>query len=164
MKQLSRREFGGLALACWTAAAALDLGHFVAADGDRRQPWNTNWTDLQPRTGYGLSFLPLNGTGGNGGVVQTGYARRTPFVATIGGGLNSYIPGLPGTGTFANPFPNGILEPYGPGLGPKTQLGQAAANITRAQSLSAFPQFTAVTRNGDSLGNTSYNALEMRFT
>jgi hypothetical protein len=116
-------------------------GGLVFADDDHRQPWKTNWTDFQPRfgiayqlkskmvwrAGYGITYLPLNGTGGNGQVLQTGYARRTPFVATVGGGLNSYIPGLPGTGIFENPFPTGILEPYGSALGAKTNVGQSVS-------------------------------------
>ena len=237
-------------------------GGFVFADPQHRRPWDAKWKDFQPRfgvayqltkkmvwrSGYGLSFLPLNGSGGNGGVQQNGYSRNTPFVATIGGGLNSYIPGLPGTGTFEIPFPEGILPPFGPGLGPRTQVGQSvsfqnrdyviprvhqfyvgfeydlplkilaevsyvasrtrrfpvgralnaisleerlkgfadpnylnaavpnpfagapelvgtglsAATITRTQSLRAYPQFTGVTRNGNSIGMTSYNGLEMR--
>jgi hypothetical protein len=78
------------------------------------------------RAGYGLSFLPLNGPStGPPDVYQTGFNRTTPFVATSGGGLNSYIPGLPGTGTLENPFPQGILQPQGASLGPLTGVGQS---------------------------------------
>jgi hypothetical protein len=108
-------------------------GKLLFADPDHRQPWNTKYRDFQPRTGvawqptrkmvvragYGLTMFPLNGgstcslclSGAFGGVDQTGYSVQTPFVATLGGGVNSYIPGLPGTGTFPLPFPNGILLP-----------------------------------------------------
>jgi hypothetical protein len=119
-------------------------GKLEFADGSHRQPWNTKYRDFQPRTGiawqvsrklmvrggYGLTMFPLNGgatcslclSGAFGGVDQTGYSVQTPFVATLGGGVNSYIPGLPGTGTFALPYPNGILLPslpyipYGQGI------------------------------------------------
>jgi hypothetical protein len=114
-------------------------GGFVFADNNTRQAWSTHYRDLQPRlgvayqmtpkivwrAGYGLSFLPVNGTGGPADVQQNGYSRRTPLVATVGGGLNSFIPGQPGTGTLQNPFPTGILQPIGAGLGPRTQVGQA---------------------------------------
>jgi len=243
-------------------------GQLIFADPKHRQPWDTKWRDFQPRTGlawqmrknlvlragYGLTFMPLNGgttcalclPGGNGTVDQTGYSVRTQFVPTLGGGLNSYIPGLPGTGTFTRPFPNGILlpslpyVPYGNAVafqdrnyqvprvhlfnvgfgynlpwktlldvayvGTRThkypvarqisaifladrQLGIAnpsylnaavpnpffgapqlagtnlnSANITRAQALSPFPQFSSATENGIPLGGASYNALELRLT
>jgi hypothetical protein len=237
------------------------------ADSSHRQPWDTKWRDFQPRAGvawqatsrmvwrggYGLTFLPLNGgtstcalclSAGNGGVDQTGYSYQTPFVPTLGGGVNSYIPGLPGTGTFALPFPNGILlpplprVPYGQAItfqnrgyeiprvhlfnagfefdlpwktvleasyvGSRTRkypvsqslsavpyaarvqgianpsylnaavpnpffgapelagTSFASATITQAQALSPFPQFSSVTQNGNPLGSTSYNALELR--
>jgi len=93
------------------------------------------------RSGYGLSFLPLNGAGGAGGIQQNGYSRRTPFVATIGGGLNSFIPGLPGAGTFENPFPEGILEPFGAGLGPRTQAGQSITYQNRGYEIPRVHQF-----------------------
>lgn len=237
-------------------------GGFIFAGKDHRQQWSTHYRDFQPRFGlayqvasklvwrssYGLSFLPVNGTGGLAGVQQPGYARRTPFVATIGGGLDSYIPGRPGAGSFEIPFPDGILQPFGAGLGPRTQVGQgisfqnpdyviprvhqfsfgfdfelpwkvtaeaayvgsrtrkfpvskqinaisleerlkgfadpnylnasvpspffgaselvgtglAAGTITRGQALRPFPQFTGVTMAGLNIGNTSYNALEIR--
>lgn len=181
-------------------------------------------------------------------MLQNGFARRTPFVATTGGGVNSFVPGLAGTGTLEYPFPTGLLQPYGAALGPKTQVGQgitylsddyviprvhqinlgfdyelpwkttaeasyvgsrtrrfpvnrqlnaisllerlkgfsdptylnaavpnpfagapelqgtglSSATISRSQSLLPFPQFTGVTNAGTGLGNTSYNALEMR--
>src|ERR1019366_7325347 len=96
-------------------------GKIIFADASLRQPWDTKFRDFQPRTGvawrasrkmvvrggYGMSVVPLNGDGGNGGVDQTGFSFVTPFVATLGGGVNAYIPGLPGTGTFTKPYPNG---------------------------------------------------------
>ena len=119
--------------------AAQAQGGFLFADKDNRQSWSTSRRDLQPRlgmayqvtrkmvfrAGYGLSFLPVNGTGGAGSILQTGFSRTTPYVAVSGGGVNSYIPGLLGNSTFMRPFPNGILQPFGAGLGPKTQVGQA---------------------------------------
>lgn len=237
-------------------------GGFLFADENHRQPWSTNWRDFQPRfgvawqtgpklvwrAGYGLSYLPLNGIGGAGDIQQNGYSRSTPLVPTIGGGVNSFIPAQPGAGTFELPFPEGILQPQGAGLGPKTQVGQAIAfqnadyqiprvhqfhfgfnyelpgkvttelsyvgsrtrkfpvnkalnsismserlkgvadstylnasvpnlfagapelagtglantTVTRSQSLLPYPQFGGVTMNGLPIGNTSYDALEVR--
>ncbi len=112
-------------------------GGFVFATPARRQAWSTNYRDFQPRFGvswqirprlvmrasYGLSVLPIGGTSGNG-IRTNGFARRTPYVRAIGGGVNSFIPNLPGTSTFDLPYPNGFLEPFGASLGPKTQVGQ----------------------------------------
>lgn len=125
--------------AAYTLGSAQAQGGLVFADSSHRSPFHTNWRDFQPRFGaafqatrkmvwraaYGLTFMPLNGAGGAGGVQQTGFARRTPYVATIGGGLNSYTPGRQGAGTLAIPFPEGILQPPGASLGPMTQVGQA---------------------------------------
>jgi hypothetical protein len=127
--------------------SAQAIGQLMFAKANQRQPWDTKWgwQNLQPRTGvawqmnkkmvwragYGLTIMPLNGgttcalclPGGNGTVDQTGYSVQTPFVPTLGGGVNSYIPGLPGTGTFTKPFPNGILLPQLPAV----PFGQAVA-------------------------------------
>jgi hypothetical protein len=133
--------------ATYPLGAAQATGQLVFANGNQRQPWDTKWggQNFQPRTGvawqinkkmvlragYGLTIMPLNGgttctlclPGGNAVVDQTGYSVQTPFVPTLGGGVNSYIPGLPGTGTFAKPFPNGILLPQLPSV----PFGQAVA-------------------------------------
>ncbi len=123
----------------YTLGAAQAKGGLVFAGDNRRSAWQTRWRDLQPRFGvayqaakrivlrssYGISFLPNNGTEGGGSIIQTGFSRRTPFISTLGGGLDAYIPGRPGTGTLEYPFPNGILEPYGASLGAKTNLGQS---------------------------------------
>jgi len=113
-------------------------GGFVFARPERRQAWSANYRDFQPRLGvsyqirpklvmrasYGMSVLPLGGSGGNTAVRQNGYSRTTPYVATIGGGINSYIPNRPAASTWDLPYPNGILQPFGSSLGPKTQVGQ----------------------------------------
>lgn len=154
-------------------------GGYVFADKDHRQPWDTNYRDFQPRSGvayqvtrktvvragYGISFLPLNGTGGAGGIQTTGYARRTPMVTTIGGGVNSYIPGLPGTGTFVNPFPDGILQPFGAGLGPKTQVGSSVTSVDRNYQIPRVHQFNVgldLELPGDMLLKVSYVGTRTR--
>ncbi len=130
-------------------------GGLLFADAENRQPWTTNWRDFQPRSGiayrfhsrlvgragYGLSFLPFNGTGGAGGVSQTGFSRATPYVATLGGGVDAFIPGRPGTGTLELPFPNGFLQPLGSALGPKTQVGQSVSYLSPDYVLPRVHQF-----------------------
>ncbi len=130
-------------------------GGFVFADNNRRQPWDTKYRDFQPRTGaayhlmkrltlrggYGISFLPLNGTLGGGGIQQDGFSRRTDMVVTQGAGAKLYTPDEPGMGTFLNPFPNGILEPYGSALGPKTLVGQTVSYTNRDFQIGRVQQF-----------------------
>lgn len=137
--------------------AATARGGFIFADQKRRRPWDTKWRDFQPRTGlaygitrrvtfrsaYGLSFLPIRGTGGIGGIQQNGFALRTPFVATTGGGAALYTPGLPGTGTFEDPFPTGILQPPGSSLGPRTHVGQSISYVNRGYVIPRVHQFNA---------------------
>ncbi len=141
--------------ATYTLGQAQARGGFTFADKDHRQSWSKHYRDFQPRlgaayqmtsklvwrAGYGLSFLPINGTGGPTDILQTGYARRTPLVPTIGGGLNSFIPARPGAGTLENPFPDGILQPYGSSLGPKTQVGQAITYLSSEYVIPRVHQF-----------------------
>jgi len=112
-------------------------GLLFARPGDRTS-WDASWTGFQPRIGlawqfkprfvmrgsYGMSYLPLGGTGGLVTVRQNGYSRSTPYVSTSGGGANLYIPNLPGNSSWTNPYPNGVLQPYGNTLGLKTYVGQ----------------------------------------
>jgi hypothetical protein len=123
--------------ATYQLAGAPAKGGLVFAKPGARANWDANWTGFQPRIGmayqmphrlvlrasYGMSYLPLGGTGGLVGFRQNGYSRSTPYNATVGGGLNSYIPNMPGASTWENPFPNGVLQPYGSTLGTRTAVG-----------------------------------------
>jgi hypothetical protein len=128
----------------WDSTTSYTLGSGSAAGGlvfaapGKRSSWSAKYTDFQPRFGlayqirprlvmrasYGMSVLPLGGTGGLVTVRQNGYSRSTPYVSTSGGGADLYIPNLPGNSTWANPFPSGVLQPYGNSLGLKTFVGQ----------------------------------------
>jgi hypothetical protein len=122
----------------YTLAGASAAGGLLFAGPGHRTSWSAGKTGFQPRLGaawqitprlvmrasYGMSYLPLGGTGGLVTVRQNGYSRNTPYVSTSGGGVNQYIPNLPGNSTWANPFPNGVLQPYGNSLGLKTYVGQ----------------------------------------
>jgi hypothetical protein len=150
-----------------TVSSPLGAGQAVGgvffAGGNNQESWKTDYTAFQPRfgfayqvnsklvvrAGYGLSYLPVYGNinGNTGGgpkdVYTTGYARSTAFVATLGGGLNSYIPGLPGTGTLANPFPGGFLQPFGNTLGPLTGVGQGITSVDPDTVVPRVHQFYA---------------------
>ena len=121
----------------YTLGSGTATGGFVFAKPGARSSWQAPWTGFQPRVGvawqlphkivmrgsYGLSFLPLGGGSGLVTVRQNGYSRSTPYNATVGGGINSYIPNQPGASSWENPYPNGILQPYGNTLGFKTAVG-----------------------------------------
>ena len=128
-------------------------GQLMFADSNHRQPWNTKFSDVQPRLGlafqaskrmmvrasFGTTVVPLNGDGGLGTVDQTGYSFVTPFVPTLGGGVNAYIPGAPGAGTLTAPFPNGILAPQLPAV----PYGQAVAFADRDYKVPLVYQYNA---------------------
>jgi hypothetical protein len=128
-------------------------GQLIFADSDHRQAWDTKFGDFQPRlglawqaskrlvvrTGFGTTVVPLNGDGGMGSVVQTGFSFTTPFVPTLGGGADAYIPGMPGTGTLPLPFPNGILAPQLPAV----PYGQAVTFTDRGYKIPLVYQFNA---------------------
>ncbi len=121
----------------YTLAGAPATGGLVFAKPGARSSWDASYTGFQPRIGvayqmphrvvmrasYGMSYLPLGGSFGLVTVRQNGYSRSTPYNATIGGGINSYIPNMPGASTWENPFPSGILQPYGNTLGFRTAVG-----------------------------------------
>ena len=129
----------------WDNTAKYTLGSGTAAGGlvfakpGARTSWDASYTGFQPRIGvayqmphhvvlrasYGMSYLPLGGSGGLVTVRQNGYSRSTPYNATVGGGVNSYIPNQPGASTWENPYPNGILQPQGNSQGVKTYVGQS---------------------------------------
>ncbi len=122
----------------YTLGSASAQGGLLFAGPGHRSSWEASHTNFQPRLGvawqarprlvvrasYGMSYLPLGGTGGLVTVRQNGYSRSTPYVSTSGGGANLYIPNLPGNSSWSNPFPNGVLQPYGNSLGLKTYVGQ----------------------------------------
>lgn len=66
------------------------------------------------RGGFGIYYLPEELLGG-----AAGFAQDTPFVATLGGGVNQYIP----VNSLSNPFPSGLLQPTGSSLGLATFAG-----------------------------------------
>lgn len=143
------------------ANAAYDLngvpvtGGLSFADKHHRARYDPGYRDFQPRFGiaynvlkktvlrasYGLSMLP-NNTQYGVSIDQTGYSRNTPFLATLGTGLNAYIPGLPGTGIWENPFPDGIQRPTGNARGVKTNVGLNVGYIDPSYTVPRVHQFS----------------------
>jgi carboxypeptidase family protein/TonB-dependent receptor-like protein len=93
--------------------------------------WERNLTNIMPRAGFAWLATPKTSVRGGYGlfydqlgtnritVNQTGYSRDTALSASLDNGQTFVA-------TLANPFPNGLLEPVGSGLGLMTNVGQGA--------------------------------------
>ena len=105
--------------------------------GQSRRPFQTDWTDIQPRiglawelapktvlrTGFGIYYQPGVSTSAVGSDYTDGFSQQTPYIASADG-IN-YSTGLTGPYSLANPFPNGLVNPQGSSLGLYTDLGNA---------------------------------------
>ncbi len=118
-------------------------GSLLFAGGKYNSAFNAQYTNFSPRigmgygitkklvfrAGYGISYLPIDayrsGTSIEDPGLTAGYTVNTPYIATVGGGVNAFIPGQTGASTFATPFPNGIKQPQGSALGPSALVGNA---------------------------------------
>jgi hypothetical protein len=70
-------------------------------------------------TGYGLFY-----SSAAAGIDQTGFSRTTTTSASTDNGLTYGYP-------LSNPFPDGVLEPVGAGLGAMTNVGSSVTWINR---------------------------------
>jgi hypothetical protein len=100
---------------------------FAGLNGQPRQPFNTDYNNVQPRLGaafqldsktvlrggYGLFYVSPVARG-----FTNGFSIATPFVSTLDGGRTP-------TNNVTNPFPSGVLQPPGASLGMETFLGQS---------------------------------------
>ena len=96
--------------------------------GGPKKAWKLNLGNIMPRAGF--AWLVTERTSVRGGygmfydvlgtnrltVNQVGYSRDTALTPSLNSGV-SFI------ATLANPFPNGLLEPVGSGLGLMTNAG-----------------------------------------
>ena len=101
---------------------------FTGVNGQPEEAFNADRDNFQPRVGvayeldertvlrggYGLYYFPQAEYGGT-----TGFTVTTPFVATSGGGAQAFIPAT----TLSNPFPSGLVRPFGASRGLLTQAG-----------------------------------------
>ena len=103
---------------------------FAGLNGVSRNYWNTNTKNFLPRIGvtyqlnskmvlrggYGIYFESLGPDRYT--PQQAGFSYRTALTPSLDRGVTFL-------GTFADPFPNGVIEPPGSSLGLKTSLGNS---------------------------------------
>jgi len=100
--------------------------------GGPRKAWERNMGNIMPRAGFAWLVTPKTSVRGGYGlfydvlgtnritVNQVGYSRDTTLTPSLDNG-QTFI------ATLANPFPNGLLEPVGSGLGLMTNVGQGVS-------------------------------------
>jgi hypothetical protein len=112
--------------------AALYGGQLFASSKNRR-PFQTDWTDLQPRVGVAWTFAPKTVLRAGAGIFYrtaadlnytNGFSQSTSFLNSLDGGLTPSA-GLTGPYSLQNPFPNGILSPKGAASGLLTDVGNS---------------------------------------
>jgi Carboxypeptidase regulatory-like domain len=112
------------------APVSLTGSQLFAAPGNRR-PYNTDWTDVQPRFGIAYSFAPKTVLRLGSGIFYrtatqlnetTGFSQRTNYISSFNAGVTPSA-GLTGPYSLQQPFPSGILAPTGAGGGALTNVG-----------------------------------------
>ncbi len=119
---------------------------FPGVNGNNRDAYDTDWTNIQPRFGFAYAVDPKTVIRGGYGIFYTvgleggsadGFSISTPYTNTTNGGVtpSSYF----ASGT---PFPSGVQVPVGNSLGLLTALGNGASvdfpgrRIPRSQEFS----------------------------
>ncbi len=100
--------------------------------GGPGEAWKMNWSNVMPRIGFAWLATPKTSVRGGYGlfydvlgtnritVNQVGYSRDTALTPSLDNGQTFQA-------TLANPFPNGLLDPVGSGLGLMTNAGLGVA-------------------------------------
>jgi hypothetical protein len=115
----------------YPAAPSAIYGGRTFATPSNRRPYDTDWTDLQPRVGVAWNFTPTTVLRAGAGIFYRtatnmnytdGFSQQTPYTNSTDGGL---LPSarLAGPYSLENPFPNGIAAPTGLSLGLATNIG-----------------------------------------
>ena len=99
---------------------------FVGVGGNSRSPFNTDYSNIQPRVGaayrvsegfvvrggYGIFYVPQFSQAS-----QNGFSQPTPFVGTLDSGATI-------ANKLSNPFPSGVQQPQGATAGLATLNGR----------------------------------------
>jgi hypothetical protein len=80
--------------------------------------------DTVIRGGYGITYLPQGTARNCCGGGQDGFTTTTTAATTLDGGITP-------NHLLRDPFPNGLIQPSGSSLGPRTLIGQGIAGFVR---------------------------------
>lgn len=128
------REMAATAGAGYPAAPGQIKGGllFAGANGLPRRVYNFDFTNIQPRFGFAWNFEKKTVLRGGVGIfhrtdtranIATGYSLNTDYINTLDAGQTPSS-GI-GTGPYSltNPFPDGVVTPFGNRLGLATGFG-----------------------------------------
>ena len=130
--------------------AAIYGGRTFTSSKNRR-PYDTDWTDVQPRVGLAWSFAPKTVLRAGAGIFYRtatqlgstdGFSQRTSYIRSLDGGQKPSA-GLTGPYSLADPYPNGIIAPTGSALGLLTNIGDAITYDSRKRPIPRTYEYSA---------------------
>lgn len=108
-------------------------GGRLFTSSNRPRPYDTDWTDIQPRLGIAWNLFPKTVLRAGFGIFyrtasqmnqSDGFSQRTNYTSSLDGGVHPSA-GLQGPYSLEDPFPTGIFSPTGASLGYRTAVGRA---------------------------------------
>jgi len=112
---------------------------FAGKNGQPSRPYDTDWTNIAPRSGIAWQFAPKTVLRAGGGIfyrtqtqenTTTGFNQATGYKNSIDGVVPS-AQGLSGAYSLVNPFPDGLLPVAGASLGLLTNIGNGISYDSR---------------------------------
>jgi hypothetical protein len=109
---------------------------FAGVNGRPRRIYNFDWTNIQPRIGIAYSVTPKTVIRGGIGIfyrtatqngLTTGYSINTDYLNSVDGGQSARSRNLTGPYSLEDPFPDGVVKPFGSQLGIATNLGNGVS-------------------------------------
>jgi hypothetical protein len=125
-------------------------GRTFATPGNRR-PYDTDWTDLQPRVGVAWNIHSKTAFRAGAGIFYRtatqmnytdGFNQQTSYTRSTDGGLHPAA-GLTGPYSLESPFPNGISSPTGSALGLRTNIGNIISFDGRQRPIPRTYEYSA---------------------
>jgi hypothetical protein len=122
--------------------SAIYGGRTFATPSNRR-PYDTDWTDLQPRLGLAWNLTGRTVIRAGAGIFYrtatnmnytNGFSQQTAYTRSTNAGILPAA-GLAGRYSLENPFPNGISNPTGASLGLDTNIGNAISYDSRTRPI-----------------------------
>jgi hypothetical protein len=127
------REVAATQATGYPAAPNAVLGGLVFANvgGQPRRVYNFDFTNIQPRIGFAWNVLNKTVVRGGFGIfhrtdtrgnIATGFSLNTDYINSLDAGRTP-ASGLTGPYSLLNPFPDGVVTPFGATLGLATGFG-----------------------------------------